>query len=343
MSRALKHSWKRAGWRSVVILAACVLPAQSQPASVIVVDTANRVNYIYDSPDVAKFGTSGGVTSAQGIRTDHPFYEETNLADVVAVNGAPAKGNMVIRTFTYININPAPSPGRAIGDITRTAIGQSVWEILAADGRPVGTIITTWLSGGAPPPGAPRACTGGNQAIIGGTGAFLGASGMVCQAPAAVPVAVRSASVLEDPQNRRTNGGGTNRYVMQIIPRYVPEVAVEAGQPVVLHADFSPVTSNAPARAGETLILMAAGLGPTIPSLDPGEIFSLDQMRTVSSPVEVLVNGQAVAAENAVGWPGTADRFRVDFKVPAGLAAGQATVQLSAAWIKGGSVRIPVR
>lgn len=331
--------------RILAVLAVCAagLAAQPAPVSVVVVDTANRVNYIYDSPDVARFGTTGAATSAQGIRTDHPFYEETNLADVVAVNGAPAKGNMVIRTFTYINMNPAPSPGRAIGDITRTAIGQSVWEILAADGRPVGTIITTWLSGGAPPPGAPRACTGGNQAIVGGTGAFLGASGVVCQAPAPAAVAVRSGSVLEDPQNRRINGGGTNRYVMQIIPRFAPEVAVESGQPVVLHADFSPVTASAPARAGETLILMATGLGPTIPSLEPGETFSQEQMRTVSSPVEVLLNGQAVAAENAVGWPGTADRFRVDFKVPGGLAAGQATVQLSAAWIRGGSVRIPVR
>jgi uncharacterized protein (TIGR03437 family) len=309
----------------------------------VVVDTANRVNYNYDNYDVARFGTSGAIVAPQGIRTDHPFFEETTLADVVAVNGAPAKGNMVIRNFAYMNMNPISSPGRAIGDITRTAMGQSAWEIQTADGRPVGTIITTWLSGGPPPPGAPSICTAGNQAVIGGTGAFLGVSGIVCQAPAPVAVAVRSASVQESPQNRRINGGGTNRYVMQLIPRFVPEVAMESGQPLVMHADFSPVTASAPARAGESLVLMATGLGPTIPSLEPGETFSQEQMRTVSSPVNVLVNGQPVAAENAVGWPATADRFRVDFRVPEGTAAGQATVQLSAAWIKGGIVRIAVR
>lgn len=334
---------RQAGWPGVAMLALCsTLPAQPPPVSILVVDTANRVNYVYDSYDAARFGTSGAPVATQGVRPNHPFLEEANFADVVAVNGVPAKGNMIIRTFSTMNISPAPSPGQAIGDITRGALGQSAWEILTADGRPVGTIVTTWLSGGAPPPGAPAACTGGNQAVIGGTGAFLGASGVVCQAPTPVAVAVRSSSVLESPQNRRINGGGTNRYVMQIISRYVPEVAIESGQPVVLHADFSPVTSSAPARAGETLVLLAAGLGPTIPSLGPGESFSQEQIRPVSSPVEVLVNGQAVAAETAVGWPGTVDRYRVDFKVPDGIAAGPATLQLSAAWIKGGMVRVAV-
>lgn len=311
--------------------------------SILVVDTANRVLYQYDTYDVPKFGTSNANIAPQGIRPDHPFFEEASFADVVSVNGKAAKGNMAIKAIFWMFMNPNPGPGRAIGDITRTAFGHSVWEFLSSDGRQVGTIFTTWLSGGTPPPGAPSACTAGNQAIVGGTGAYFGARGFVCQAPSPTPIAIRSASVLEDPQNRRNNGGGTNRYIMQLIPTYVPEVAVEGGQPVVLHADFSPVTASAPARSGEVLILMANGLGPTIPGLEPGDSFKQEPLNQVASPVEVIVNSQALPTVNAVGWPGTPDRFRVDFKVPDGIPAGSATLQLSAAWIKGPTVKISIR
>jgi len=334
----------RATWRGLAVLAACVaaLPGQTPPASTVVVDTANRVAYQYDNYDVTKFGTNNGIVAPQNIRSPHPFLEEVSYADVVAVNGKPAKGTMVIKSIVSINMDPVPGPGKAIADITRGGMGHSVWEIQTADGRAVGTVITTWLSGGTPPPGAPSTCTAGNQGVVGGTGAFLGVSGMVCQASAPMVGASRTASVQEDPAGRRRGPGGTNRYVMQLISRYVPEVMVEAGQPAVFHADFSLVTAGAPARPGERLILMATGLGPTIPALEPGEVFKQDALQPVSAPVEVVFNGQAVETSNTVGWPGTADRFRVDFTVPDGTAAGAATLRLSAAWIQGATVRISV-
>lgn len=326
-------------------MAVCTLAvqAQSPPISILVVDTANRVNYQFDSFNVPKFGTSASIAAPQGIRTNHPFLEETIVADVASVNGKPAKGNMVIKSTASLNLSPIPAAGRAIGDITRMSFGHSAWEILSVDGQQVGTIITIWLSGGTPPPGAPSACTGGNQAIVGGTGAYLGVSGFVCQAPPPVSVTVRAASVQEDPQNRRINGGGTNRYIMQLIPRYVPEVVVQAGQPAILHADFSPVTATSPARSGESLILMAAGLGPTVPTLEPGDSFKQDPLNQVASPVEVIVNDQSVPTINSIGSPGTADRFRIDFKMPDGVAAGSATIQLSSAWIKCPTVTVPIR
>jgi len=46
---------------------------------------------------------------------------------------------------------------------------------------------------------------------------------------------------------------------------------------------------------------------------------------------------------NGVGWPGLVDTYRVDFRVPDGLSPGTAAVQLSAAWIAGPAVRIPVQ
>jgi hypothetical protein len=61
--------------------------------------------------------------------------------------------------------------------VRRTAIREVSIEILKSDGTPIGSIIGLGFSGGASPPGAPLARTGGSWAIVGGTGAFLGARG----------------------------------------------------------------------------------------------------------------------------------------------------------------------
>ena len=79
------------------------------------------------------------------------------------------------------------------------------------------------------------------------------------------------------------------------------------------------------------------------PSVNPGDPFPSDPLAVVTSPVEVLVDGKASPAFNQVGVPGTTDTYRVDFRVPDATSAGMTPIQLSAAWIKGTAVRIPVR
>jgi uncharacterized protein (TIGR03437 family) len=63
----------------------------------------------------------------------------------------------------------------------------------------------------------------------------------------------------------------------------------------------------------------------------------------VNSPLEVTVNGKETAVLNKLGWGGTYDLYRVDFRVPSGLAPGTATIQLTAVWIPGPQVEIPVQ
>ena len=122
-----------------------------------------------------------------------------------------------------------------------------------------------------------------------------------------------------------------------------PEIVTIAGAPAIFHADFSPVTAKAPARAGEVLIVRASGLGPTRPGVDPGQPFPRDAILQVNSPVAVTVNGQDAELVNSIGWPGLVDTYRVDFRVPGGATGGAAAIQLSAAWIVGPSVSIPVQ
>jgi uncharacterized protein (TIGR03437 family) len=110
----------------------------------------------------------------------------------------------------------------------------------------------------------------------------------------------------------------------------------------MFNSDFSPVTDANPARGGETLIIRARGLGPTRPGVDPGVAFP-EMLQEVNSPVEVLVGGRPAVVVNKVGWPGQANVYRVDFRVPDGVVAGRLGVQLVAGWTPSAEVQIPVR
>jgi uncharacterized protein (TIGR03437 family) len=122
-----------------------------------------------------------------------------------------------------------------------------------------------------------------------------------------------------------------------------PEIVSTAAAPSIFHTDFSPVTTAKPAKTGEVLIVRATGLGPTVPGVDPGQPFPLDTGVAVNSPLAVTVNGKPADVVIGIGWPGLVDTYRVDFRVPDGTAAGMAAIQLTAAWIPGSPVAIPVQ
>ena len=92
-------------------------------------------------------------------------------------------------------------------------------------------------------------------------------------------------------------------------------------------------------------MVRARNLGPTRPELLPpgSRPFKADPVEMVNSPVGVTVNGKEVEVINQVGWPGTYDLYRVDFRVPSGLPPGMATIQLTAAWIPSPEFKIPVQ
>jgi uncharacterized protein (TIGR03437 family) len=153
----------------------------------------------------------------------------------------------------------------------------------------------------------------------------------------------RPTSMEEDPANRRTYGGGRGRFVVHLIPLSWPEIVITAAGPSVFHSDFSPVTSARPARAGETLIVTTKGLGPTRPGLVPGTAFPESPLQEVNSPVDVAVNGKPAEVMTKIGWPGTTDTYRLDIRVPDGVGAGMATLQVTAGFIRGSEAKIPVQ
>ena len=310
---------------------------QTPPPVILEVDLENYVQYWDDVADPSKLASVPGLTTG----AYRSFMQNAWVADIVAVNGMPARGTYVNRAQMF-QFRPSIAAGQTIADINRNG-GPSteVFEFLQPDGTPIGTVIGIGLVAGAPPPGAPTAQTNSNKAIVGGTGAFLAVKG---QFGTVVSENVRMASESEDPSLRRVLGGGKIRMVLHIIPAEWPEVLTVPTGPAIVHsADFTLVTPDKPARVGEILTLYASGLGPTRPGVDPGKPFPTTGLQVVNSPVQVVVNGTAAPAMWAGGYPGAVNAYQVNFRLPDSTASGMASLALNVAWISGSEVKIPVK
>jgi uncharacterized protein (TIGR03437 family) len=56
-----------------------------------------------------------------------------------------------------------------------------------------------------------------------------------------------------------------------------------------------------------------------------------------------MVNGNPAEVISAVGYPGATDGYQVNFRLPADIAKGSATIHVSAAWISSVPVTISVQ
>lgn len=106
------------------------------------------------------------------------------------------------------------------------------------------------------------------------------------------------------------------------------------GPAAVLHADYSLVTPENPAKAGETLQLYATGLGSVTPPVDDGVPAPSDILSTVDDGVFIdifdqnFVDSQADVSFAGLA-PGFAGLYQINFTVPSGVASGLAWVNLS--------------
>src|SRR5713101_2082841 len=176
-------------WKPALATALCALAcsqlglAQVAPPTIRTIDTENQVQYFLDVSDPSKLATDPNITTSH-----EPANFGTNviIGDIVAVNGRPAKGT-IFRNVRSLGLATTPQPGDAISDTNRPALSSDTFEILQANGTPIGTIMTFGLNGGPPPPGAPSSLTQQNLTIVGGTGAFLGVRGQMGTTPSTPP------------------------------------------------------------------------------------------------------------------------------------------------------------
>jgi hypothetical protein len=332
----MKQAKFASGW--LIMLCAVSIPQRVQAVTLLQVEVENFVFYVDDGSDQTRWSTQAQQTQSTLGRT---FATFVGIGDIVAINGNPARGTYVQRA-QIINSSPQPATGQSMADTARGNFSDVFFDLMTADGRLAGSITGTGFLATSPPPGAPLAAIQFTLAITGGTGAFQGIHGQI--SGAANPKAGRGASITEDPGARRALGGGGRLFLIQLTAETLPQLIVTDAGPAIVHStDFSLVNSSKPARSGELLSVFVTGLGPTLPGVDPGRPFAAQPLQVVNSPVAVTVNGTAAEVLYAGGYPGSVDSYQVNFRMPPGVPAGMASLQISAAWIAGPSVLLAVQ
>jgi uncharacterized protein (TIGR03437 family) len=89
------------------------------------------------------------------------------------------------------------------------------------------------------------------------------------------------------------------------------------------------------------VIVQAADLGATVPSIPAGEPFPNSPHEEVVARVEARVNGAPAAVRLNIGWPGTTF-YRVDIHVPPATAKGLSWIEITADGVAGPATEFPV-
>ncbi len=93
---------------------------------------------------------------------------------------------------------------------------------------------------------------------------------------------------------------------------------------IVTHADGSLVTADAPAKAGEVVVVYAVGLGRTVPDALPGEIASRISPIQHWKDMQVWLNGVVMDQTLTLYaglTPGCAGLYQINFLIPSGVPA----------------------
>jgi len=307
--------------------------AQAGPDVTFTMQFDNYLFYVDDTGDSTKNATIQSRMPALPADFIFAFKKEVIIADLVRIGESRVTGTYLSQGIVVAASSAMqPVPGRPIADFPRNRMHQFVIEVLTPEGAQVGALFGVQMGAGGPPPGVPRGA--GIWAITGGSGAYVGVHG---QATNVQQTNARLTSFREDPAFRRVNGGGERGLEVHLTGLVVPEVTD------AYHSDFTRVSAERPARANETLILAVRAAWPASPYLEAGKTFSDNPLQRVAIPIMATVGETAAEIVNQVGWPGTRDRYRLDVRVPGGIAPGVADLKVSGAYIPGAVFRIPMQ
>jgi uncharacterized protein (TIGR03437 family) len=122
-----------------------------------------------------------------------------------------------------------------------------------------------------------------------------------------------------------TAAGATDAFIVNYATFAPGLFAASAPYIVAQHADNSYVTTTAPAKPGEVIILWGTGFGPANPGVPAGQVFS--GANRLANTVTVMIGGQPAAVDFA-GVIG-AGLVQINVHVPSSIGSGDAGVVAS--------------
>jgi uncharacterized protein (TIGR03437 family) len=106
-------------------------------------------------------------------------------------------------------------------------------------------------------------------------------------------------------------------------------------------SDSTYITADNPARSGDTVLLWATGLGATMPALATG--IAAGAQNTVAQTPVVTIGGRAATVTLAQALPNSVGLYWMLVRVPEGVTAGLAPVEVKQGTATANPVLLPVR
>ena len=121
------------------------------------------------------------------------------------------------------------------------------------------------------------------------------------------------------------------------VAEFAPGFYAQVGPTGVLSADANPV------KTGDLVIVYAAGLGPTNPSVLTGQPAPPLASTIASSHVSVTLGGTQAKVQYSGLTPGAVGLYQVNYFIPSGLASGVHTVLLSVNGVSSPAAKVLVQ
>jgi uncharacterized protein (TIGR03437 family) len=156
------------------------------------------------------------------------------------------------------------------------------------------------------------------------------------QINAQLPFDITSASVQVRVRNSTGTSGTQTINIAARCPRILTKTMNGLGEAIVTHADYTVVSTEAPALAGEIVILYLAGLGAVSPSIAAGQAAgtgtTANPLNVVQDEVLVKVDGAAAKVHYKGLAPYFAGLYQLNFQVPETAQQGinELTVEMGA-------------
>lgn len=163
---------------------------------------------------------------------------------------------------------------------------------------------------------------------------FTPSDHIVAQLPADVPAGQHAVQV--------TTPDGVSNTMMVTVAEIAPALYFDAEAGIAFRPDNTLARRNSPSQAGETIRLMATGLGATSPVLESGQRVPTGMAFSTRAAVTATIGGRTATVLSSTAIPGFVGLNIVEVRVPDGVT-GMAPAVISAGGMTSNTVMIPFR
>jgi len=300
---------------------------------------------------------SGVDANANKVVTDTGDGNILRLVNVSTPTGVAALNRLVQNPNNfYVNLHTTVNPGGAIRSQLAPALGKPAVGGVAANASTITTVA----------PGEVAAIYGTNLSPIGAglegfgdvsalttnlSGVSVTVGGVKAPLYAVFPNQINIQVPFEVAGGQQpvivTNAGGVSTSFNVTVAPLAPSVFDIDGKgtaSIIRNSDFSLITPDNRAKAGDVLLIYLTGLGQTTPAAQTGTLVvppagGLNN----TAPVSVTIGGAAAPVTYSIASPGFAGLYQIAVTVPPGVSGNAMPVVVTAGGVKSNSLAIPVQ